>query len=343
MGRLSLIKEAIRQRLSRSRTSGHEERPWWDFEVSVPPGLEGHVVEYVVTNRVFLLGLDELYRSAMKESERGELLACAQSVAAALRVGPADVPVEGYYTEGADLTAYFRLVRALQDVPLERAPEVESLPQFHRLLAVTSSPIYGRPIRENLLPTGRDPLSAALKAARCQEEWTVSLLTAAAARLARETDDCSLVGLASRAEDPVVLAAVRESVVLYAEAITLGGIIWPKFVWQVDPELRAAAQRFVDTFNALFGQALPPAAAQYAHVFGSAGSESQIAGRCVRLGQTDEPQRRYYHWAVVKGVEGQLAVNDFWAPEIWTTERYRRGRAVRDVAQDGRRLPYRSM
>ena len=47
----------------------------------------------VVNNRVFLLGLDALYRKAMKRHERVELLICARKVAGALRIRPADVPV----------------------------------------------------------------------------------------------------------------------------------------------------------------------------------------------------------------------------------------------------------
>ena len=343
MGRLSEMKEALRRGLGRPPVPEHEERPWWDSDIAAPPWPNAHVVEYVVNNRVFLLGLDLLYRSAMKKHEGGELLACARRVATALNVGPADVPVEGYYTEHSDLTAYFRLVRALQDVPLARASEVDSLPQFRRLLAVTSSPLFGPPIREYLLPKGNDPLSAALDAAQSEEEWTVPRLTAAAARVARETDDYSLVGLASRLEDPVVLAALRESVVLYAKEVTLGAIVWPKFVWRVDPELCAMAQRFVDTFNALFGRELPPPRMQYAHAFAGGVDEFQIVGRCVRLGQTDEPQPRYYHWAVVKGPDEQLTVNEFWAPEIWTTERYRRGRTVRSSPHLGARIPQEPM
>ena len=182
----------------------------------------------------------------MKEQERGELLSCARGVASILEVLPAEVPIEGYYSEDHYLSTYFRLMRALQGVPLERAPEVEKLPQFLRLLDVTSSPIFGRPVRKHLLPTGRDPLSAALKLTALEETtWTVPSLIPLAARIAEETDDFSLVGLAARAKDPVVLAALRESVVLYAEIITgefQSAFRRPTYVWRVDPELAAAAQ-----------------------------------------------------------------------------------------------------
>src|ERR671930_658665 len=51
----------------------------------------------VIDNRVFLLGLDALYRGAMKQNEGVELLRCAREVAWSLHVAPANVPVEGYY------------------------------------------------------------------------------------------------------------------------------------------------------------------------------------------------------------------------------------------------------
>jgi hypothetical protein len=211
---------------------------------------------------------------------------------------------------------------------LTRESEVQSLTEFQRLLAVTSSPIFGPSKREFLLPRGHDPLTEALDTT---PEWAVAHLTTKAAQIARETDDYSLVGLAARVEDPVVLTALRESVVLYEEAVTLcaRAVTWPKYVWRVDDELSAAAQRFVDTFNALFGRELPPPRAEYAHAFAGGFDESHIVGRCVRLGQTDEQSPRYYHWAITTGsMHRQLAVVEFWASDMWTTERYRSSRHV---------------
>src|SRR5262245_8171078 len=100
----------------------------------------------VVSNRVFLLGLDELYRESMKRNERDELLRCARETASALSVPPADVPIEGYYTEDDRLTEYFRLMRTLQQVPRWRDSEVADLPGFKRIRQVTESPIFGPPL-----------------------------------------------------------------------------------------------------------------------------------------------------------------------------------------------------
>ena len=69
--------------------------------------------------------------------------------------------------------------------------------------------MYGRPEDEGkLLPVGRDALSQALL--ETFPEWTVARITVAAFEIAQKTDDFSLVGLAARIRDPVVLAAVRE-------------------------------------------------------------------------------------------------------------------------------------
>ena len=215
----------------------------------------------VVDDRVFLLGLDGLYRASMKLHERGELLGCARLVAEAIQVLPANVPVEGYYSENEPLTEYFRLIRALQDVDEDKSVLREG---GARVPAAAGghlhSALYGQPIHAGkLLPRGRDPLSQALWDVR---PWAVPDLMTAAHRVAVERDDISLVGLAAFVQDPVVLTAVRESVVLYAEMVAMGIEVEPRYryEWTVGEELARRAARFVDTFNGLFGgrHELPP-------------------------------------------------------------------------------------
>jgi hypothetical protein len=279
----------------------------------------------VVDNRVFLLGLDELYRDAMKEHERGELLGCARRVARTLRVSPANVPVEGYYSEDAELTEYFRLVRTLQTVETGATTTVASLPEFQRLQEVTSSPLYGRPqYGGRLLPTGRDALSQALL--DTLPGWTVPALTEAACHIALETDEISLVGLAARIRDAVVLAATRESVVLYAEMIFSKEFQAPRieYVWRVDEDLARQAGRFIETFNRLFSERLPPPDPAQAERYWRACDNNEISGRCVRLGWDDQVRpMRHYHWAICPAASGEFAVHEFWATEVWTTARYR--------------------
>jgi hypothetical protein len=277
-----------------------------------------------VDDRVFLLGLDYLYREAIAEFEVRELLPCACAVAEVLGVRPATGPVEGYYGERPRLTEYFQLMRALQEVPLDRERDVQALPEFRRLLDVTSSPIFGRPEREKLLPSGQDALSQALLDTR--PAWTVDRLLEAAYRAALEWDDISLVGLAARTRDPVVLTALRESVVLYALSVVFGRGPAPSvYEWRVDPELAAQAARFIAEFHRFVPGALPAPSAEHAGNYYRACQDNEIHGRCVRIGHDD--QGRNYHWAI-RRTNGSWALDDFWSPELWTTERYRAHRAA---------------
>lgn len=278
------------------------------------------VVERVVDDRVFLLGLDELYRSAIKLHERGELLDAARSVTSALGVAPVSVPVEGYYAEDEQLTEYFLLMRSLGSVSGARVPEVETTAGYRRLVEVTSARLYGEPQwGGNILPAGRDALARALDSE--WPSWHIETLTEAARVAAVQHDDISLVGLAARAGDPVVLTALRESVVLYAEVVAGAAPRPPRYVyaWRVDAALAEAAGRFIATFNGLFDEDLPPAVPDNAKAYWSAGQRSDIVGRCVRLGFDRSTPPRQYHWAIRRGE----VVEEFWDTEIWTTERYR--------------------
>ncbi len=278
----------------------------------------------IVNNRVFLLGLDELYREAMKTHERGQLLLCAKETTSALSVAPADTPIEGYYSEDEQLTQYFRLVRALQKVSKTREPELVSVAGYARLKQVTGSPIFGPPFDgDYLLTVGEDSLSVALK--NTFPEWNIDNLTNTAYQCALDSEDSSLVALAALSRDSVVLAALRESVVLYAMAV--GGAAFipePEYVWQVDDIVQSRARRFVATFNDLFNESLPQPISDNAEAFWNACNEWKIVGRCVRIGFDDSVRPiKHYHWALNRDKDYKLTVKDFWDTDIWTTQRYR--------------------
>ncbi|HET6892902.1 MAG TPA: hypothetical protein VFH31_17485, partial [Pyrinomonadaceae bacterium] len=149
--------------------------------------------------------------------------------------------------------------------------------------------------------TGRDPLSQALY--DTMPEWSLPRLIETAYKSAEETDDFSLVGLAARVKDAVVLAATRESVVLYAE-LAYGAALNP-----------------------------PPPEAAHAGSYWHACKDNEILGRCVRLGYNDAvlPVLQY-HWAICRG-NNDTEVQEFWHAEVWTTQRYR------SLLRYGRRCP----
>jgi hypothetical protein len=233
------------------------------------------------------------------------------------------VPVEGYYAEDQELNEYFSLMRALQSVREERSPMVASLTEFQRLLDIASAPLYGKPIWSGfILPSGLDALSQALF--ETQPSWSGQRLTEAAFAAATKMDDFSLVGLAALAQDPVVLTATRESVVLYAAPIVGAAMTRPKYVWGVDKELAEQARRFILVFRTLFETELPPAEPHQAERYWHACVDNKVFGRCVRLGYNDVglPVLQY-HWAICRGEDDSLVVQEFWHQDVWTTERYR--------------------
>jgi hypothetical protein len=275
----------------------------------------------IVDNRVFLLGLDLMYREAMKPQERGELLRCAQIVSKHVRAKPARVPIEGYYGDDPELEEYFRLMRALRSHNADAGSAVDSLAEFRRLHEVCASPIFGEAEdKGKLLPVGRDSLTHALLEV---PEWTIPSLVDAASRIARERDDFSLVGLAARAHDEVVLAAVRESTVLYAEQAEMAMMLHapvPEYLWKVDEEIERAGRKFVDTFNRLFDSVLPVPSADAAEIYWSAHKNNHVNGRRVRIGSDPRTEPiRHYHWFIRFDRFGKLAVEDFWSDQIQTT------------------------
>jgi tRNA(His) 5'-end guanylyltransferase len=142
----------------------------------------------------------------------------------------------------------------------------------------------------------------------------------------RPCDDYSLVGLASILMDGVCMTAVRETVVLYAEAVLTSDELFPENVyeWNVSEEFAVRTNRLIEEYNRLFRTNLPAAKADNAERFFEEYSENRVDGRCVRIG-TDiiSSPTRYYHWSIDRARDGSLSAGSFWSEEIWTTERYR--------------------
>jgi len=229
--------------------------------------------EVIVDDRVFVLGLDYLYREAMKTFEAERLLPCVEQLAQALSVTPEEIPIEGYYSESRALRQYFKTMRALQEVPRTREPQVKGLEAFETLLKILTSGLFGEPVYKGKL-------------------------------------------------------LLRESVVLYAEIVSFGCIEEPecRYSWQVSPEITERGNQFIRTFNELTESQLPVALAKNAETFALAFSKNEIIGRCVRIGDSGAGQPPYYHWAIYMTNSrdpNSLQVEDFWNPEIITTEKYR--------------------
>lgn len=283
---------------------------------------ETSVDRRIVDNRVFILGLDWMYRRRMADIESTRLLDCARKVARALRVSEAQVPVEGYYVDSPELTEYFRLMRALQTQDESAVHRVKRLPEYDLLYSIATSGLYGLTDTGYLLPRGLDPLAQALLSLP-PSQWTLPGLVTLAHTRVLDSDDFSLVGLAAHTADPVAIAATRESVVLYALAVFSREPPRIEYVWRVDADLSARASRFITTLNQFVNHPLPPATARYAEHFFTACGENDVYGRCVMIGMDQHaPTKPYYHWAITGASSLDMHVREFWARELWTTARY---------------------
>ena len=92
--------------------------------------------------------------------------------------------------------------------------------------------------------------------------------------------------------------------------------------WQVDSDLAAAANRFIQTLNQFGASPMPAAEAASAADYYEAAMDAELAGRCVAIG-FDPATSRYYHWAVAGESIAELHVREFWDPELWTTARHK--------------------
>ena len=279
----------------------------------------------VVDNNTFVLGLDELYREAMKSYERDELLKHAKNVANELNIEPIDCPIEGYYYEEPELTEYFKIMRSLQDLNRSECHSVLNTQSYLRLYEIVSSPIFGKPFDDlKLLPSATNQFNNALT--ELFPNWSIPEITEKAYDKVSNSDDFSLVALGVLTKDPVVVTALRESVALYM-AVVAAGIPEPvqyKYEWRVDSEIQKRAIKFVNEFNSLFNNELPMPREENAKLFFDACNTESLFGRCIYIGKnSDLSNMKFYHWALKFDNNYNIIATDFWDDKIVTTEKYR--------------------
>lgn len=279
----------------------------------------------VVDNKTFVLGLDELYREAVKYYERTELLNHAKTLAELLNLEPLNCPIEGYYYEEPELTEYFKLIRAIQEVPIENLDIVKKEESYKRLYQIVTSPIFGNDFdKGKLLPRSSNPFNVSLK--KTFPNWNMQTITQEAYQLAGQSNDFSLVTLGVLTKDPIVITALRESLALYMAAVA-AGIPEPvqyKYEWRVDSEIEKRAKLFVSEFNSLFNNELPLPCEKNAETYYYACKTEGLFGRCINLGNNNNPSNmQFYHWAIKFNSDYNLEACEFWDSKIVTTQEFR--------------------
>lgn len=272
-----------------------------------------------VDDRLFTLGLTELFRGEMKRHETENLLPLAIAVCREIAIDPSDAPIEGYYDETPELREFFRRVRALQDT---RATVVLTPVAGHalkRLSATLNSPALGHVVDDgHLLARNTQVLGEAL---RISLRWSIDELVLKAASMVRK-DDCDLVAVAATTGDALCLLVARESLALSADMEWAEQDDEPEYRWAVSEAVAAVAMRFVGALRQSTGIALPTPDRSNALRYGRAGTGVDLAGRCILLGRRSGTGDVYYHW-YVDAAGGTPVVRDFWSAAVWSTQAVR--------------------
>lgn len=268
----------------------------------------------IVDDRAFVVGLSELFRQEMKRYEVANLLPLAEDACKALDLSPALVPVEGYYTESAELERFFRLIRALQNTEIHEVSPGSTDDAILRLREVLTSPAMGR-IEHNdqLIARTTSPLGEAL---RILSNWSIDGLCQQAQKLVRK-DDSGLVAVAAAAGDPVGLCAARESMALVAD-VELAEMQLPEFAWGVSEHVVEVASRFISALAETTRIMLPKPVATSSDLYGQAAIDAELIGRCILIGERFGNPFPYYHW-YIESQGGKPIVKDFWSSTVWTT------------------------
>lgn len=271
-------------------------------------------MDIILDNRLFVIGLTEMFRQEMKAVEIATLLPMAESSCRALGLSPAAFRIEGYYGEQQALSRYFGLIRALQAAEIRSLPPGRAGQDLKRLREIFSSPAMGR-AEENgrLLPRPSSPFGEAL---RTSQSWSIHDLEKRAKALVRN-DDAGLLTVASVTGDAVALCVARETVALSAE-VELAELETPDFIWSVSPEVTERAERFVLSLKQTLDIQLPNPGPAAADLYGAAARAADLVGRCILVGERPGEPYPLYHWYIGQA-NGELVTNDFWSTAMWTT------------------------
>ena len=272
-----------------------------------------------VDDRLFMLGLTELFRGEMKHHETHTLLPLARTVCREISIDASDAPIEGYYDETPELREFFRRVRALQETPATVLLTPAADRALEQLRATINSSALGRVVNDgHLLARNTQALGEAL---RISLHWSVDELVMKAASLVRENDR-DLVAVAATTGDALCLLAARESLALSGSREWAGQDDEPEYRWEVSDDVVAIAMHFVGALRQATGIALPTPERSSAQRYGRAGASAELSGRCILLGRRIGSGDVHYHW-YVDTAGGAPVVRDFWSDSVWSTQAVR--------------------
>ena len=283
------------------------------------------IIEHIVGDFELILGLDSFYRNKMKKYEE-KLLPLIREILNKLNKSPEKFLVEGYYYETEKLTEYFNCIKTLKQVPIIHQKKIKKLPGYKKIIQLYCSGLYGEyKFDKNILPTVKDAIYYTLETLPVNK-WNKDNILDTAYEIIKDTNNYSIINLGIILKNPVIITALRESVVLYSEFICTGApppiIYIHKYIWNVSKNIENMANIIIEIFNGICPYKIPEAIESNAELYYYEYTENKIDSRCVRIG-FDDLSNKNYHWAIknIKNMANKYKFIDFWDSELWTTEK----------------------
>jgi len=283
--------------------------------------------EYIVSDFELILGLESFYRRHMKIYETKDLLPLVVALFEKLGISqPEEYPIEGYYYESEELKTYFKYIKTLKEVPIERKDVLQDMLGYKKLTELFCSGLYGKyEYVGAILPSVKDPLYYALDSLSV-ENWNVKNILNTAYTIINDIGNTTIIGLGIMIKNPVIVTALRESTVLYSDVPCLGMPDFTikyvnKYIWNVSKEVEKLANMLIETFNGICPYKIPMAIEKNAEKYYDEFSSNPVDLRCVRIGS--DVSSRHYHWAIKKQEHptSNYKFAEFWDENLWTTEK----------------------
>jgi hypothetical protein len=262
----------------------------------------------------------------MKKYETKYLLPLVIELFKKLAITQKEYPIEGYYYESEELKNYFNYIKTFQQVSIKYKKDIQNMLGYKKLTELYCSGLYGKyEYKNNILPQIKDPIYYALESLSV-ENWNVKNIINEAFTIINDIGNTTIIGLGIALKNPVIVTALRESVVLYPDFYCTGVPDFTikyinKYIWNVSKEIENLANTIIETFNGICKYKIPKAIEKNAKIYFEEFSSNPINLRCVRIGY-DDFSGKNYHWAIKnqKYLTSNYKFIEFWDKNLWTTE-----------------------
>jgi hypothetical protein len=282
--------------------------------------------EHIVGDFELILALDAFYRHRMQKYETEDLLPLVIEIFQKLGISPDKFPIEGYYYESEKLESYFNYIKTFQQVSIKHKEDLQNMLGYKKLTELYCSGLYGKyEYKDNILPQVKDPVYYAMESLST-EKWNVKNILDMAYTIINDIGNTTIIGLGILLKNPVIVTALRESVVLFPEFYTAGDPDFTikyinKYIWNVSKEIEKLANTIIEIFNGICPYKIPNATEINAELYYKEFTSNPIDIRCVRIGY-DNLSGQNYHWAIKNQeyLTSNYKFMEFWDEKLWTTE-----------------------